>query len=397
MAWEELRSRLQVGDGVELETESPLYRGPYMSSVVSVSDEAIRIAMPLDNGRLVLIPVGTRLHVRRADGGQTVEALVTDRKGGRERYLEIRPVPSGVEQEDRDTAQDNVHTEETQVPLIAVTSGKGGVGKSTLAINIAIALEACGKRTCIIDGDLGTANVDVLLKLAPPFNLGDVVSGKKHMVEVLVEGPQGVLVLPGGSGLAHLTRLSDELFVELTRQFRAIEQYADVILIDTGSGVAPNVTRLVAAASQAVLVTTPEPHAVTDAYSMLRILAEEGLLLPTHLVVNRAQNDKEAVSTMERMVYAARRFLQYELQPLGVVREDPAVRQAVRKQVDLLSGFPRARATQDVREIAERIAGMLAGESPLNEVSRGGTGAFLRRFRSLWAGRTAEATGADLD
>lgn len=397
MAWKELLTRLQTGDPIELETESPLYRGPYVSSVVSVFEEALRIAMPLDAGRLVLIPVGTRLQLRSTDGEAVVDGIVTDRRGGRERYLEVRPAAEVAAAETAEAVAVESDVMGGRVPIIAVTSGKGGVGKSTLAVNIAIALESLGKRACIIDGDLGTANVDVLLKLAPPFNLGDVVSGKKHMVEVLVEGPKGVLVLPGGSGLVELTRLSDELFSELTDQFRALEQYADVILLDTGSGVASNVTRFVAAASQAIVVTTPEPHAVTDAYSMLRILAEEGLALPTHLVVNRAQSDREAMQTTERMVYAARRFLHYELMPLGVVREDPAVRQAVRRQIDLVTEFPRARATRDIHEIAGRISDAIGGEASAAEVSGGGTGAFLRRFRSLWTGRAVDAACADAE
>lgn len=398
MAWEELVARLEAGDGVELTTESPLYKGPYSSTVVFVSDDVIRIAMPLVSGRLVLIPVGTKLQLRSVKGGLEARGVVTDRRGGRERYLEIRalaelPEPAGPQA----TAAEESEESKGEVPIIAVTSGKGGVGKTTLAVNIAVALEAMGKRTCIIDGDLGTANVDVLLKLTPPFNLGDVVTGKKHMVEVLVEGPHGLLVLPGGSGLVQLTRLSDELFGELVDQFRALERFADIIVLDTGSGVSPNVTRLVGAASRAVLVTTPEPHAVTDAYAMLRVLAADGLFLPTHLVVNRAHGDKEAALTAERMVYAARRFLHYELELLGTVREDTAVRQAIRSQTDLFTGYPRSRAARDVQHLAERLAQAVAGDARQGDTSRGGASAFLRRVRSLFSGRTGDPAGVETD
>lgn len=386
MDWEALHAACRVGQSVRFETDSPIYRGPYESLVVDVLDEAIRIAMPLDSGRLVLIPVGTTLRLQILGGTGHVEAVVTDRRGGRERFLEVRPVTEEPAFE-QDPPESSPPTSPS--PIIAVTSGKGGVGKTTLAVNIAIALEALGKRACIIDGDLGTANVDVMLKLAPPFNLADVVSGTKHMVEVLVEGPKGILVLPGGSGLRNLTRLPDEAFAELIAQFRELEEFADVILLDTGSGVAPSVTNFVASATSAILVTTPEPHAVTDAYAMLRVLAEEGHRVPTHLIVNRAQSDREGMETTNRMVYAARRFLHHEVKPLGVVREDPSVARAVRQQSDLFTAFPRARVTHDIQGIAEELVKQMMETALHEDRDRSGTGTFLQRIRSLWTGRRA--------
>lgn len=378
--WETLRSRLDVGDNVEIVTESPLYPGPYSSSVVAMVDSGVRIAMPFDEGRLVLIPVGTAVRLRPSRASDWSSLVVVDRRGGAERFLELRTPLVGATDADQAEQEDE---ERPTAPVIAVTSGKGGVGKTTFTVNLAIALEELGKRTCIIDADLGTANVDVLLKLSPAYNLGDVVSGAKHMVEVLVQGPGGILVLPGGSGLRRLTRMDDDTFEELMNQFHELEAYADVILIDTGSGVAPNVSNFVAASSEAILVTTPEPHAITDAYAMLKVLAEGGSRPPMHLVVNRIQTEREGEETTNRMVYAARRFLQYELKPLGVVREDPMVLRAVRQQVDILSEYPRARAAQDIRRLAEAVAAGLMGESKAVEDRRGGAEAFLRRIRSL--------------
>lgn len=387
MDWETLRTQLNVGDTVYLETDSPIYRGPYTSSVVAKLEQGIRIAMPLDDGRLVLIPVGTHLRLRLGESDSTAEAVVSDRRGGRERFLEITKLEDAT---GPDTPEEPIAPERAEAPVLAITSGKGGVGKSTFVVNLAIALEELGKRTCIIDADLGTANVDVLLKLSPPFNLGDVVNGSKHMVEVLVQGPRGVLILPGGSGLRHLTRLPDDAFAELMRQFRALEEYADVILIDTGSGVAPSVTNFVAASSGAVLITTPEPHAVTDAYAMLKVLSDEGHKVPTHLVVNRAQNEREGDETVKRMVYAARRFLQYEVRPLGVIREDAMVARAVRQQVDLMTHFGRTRAAQDIREIAEHVALTFVEQEANASSPRGSTTGFLQRIRSLFPGRPAD-------
>lgn len=378
--WEQLRSRLRPGLVVSISSASPIYEGPYSSEILCLIDEGLRINMPLESGRLVLVPVGTEVRVSIPEANVEVCARVVDRRGGRERYLELSLVraPEVVQP-----------PEDSNIPVVSITSGKGGVGKSTLVINLAIAFAELGKRACVIDADLGTANVDVLLNISPPFNLGDVVNGSKHMVEVLTEGPHGMLVLPGGSGLRQLLQLHDAEFTEIINQFRSLEAYADLILIDTGSGVSSAVTNFVSASSSAILVTTPEPHSITDAYALLKVLAERGERVPMHLIANRVHSGTEAKLTADRMVYAARRFLQYEVEPIGFIREDPMVSRSVRKQVPVLTEYPRTKAALDIRTVAESIANAVGLGQELDS-KRGGTGAFLRRFRSLLPSRNQD-------
>src|SRR5690625_4829082 len=360
---------------VQIRSETPIYKGPYASEVLHAVGDVLHISMPYEAGRLVFIPVGTEI-VLSSKVHEDVRAIIVDRTGGDERSLQVKL---------SDATTEEIHSDDNQeptVPIVAVTSGKGGVGKSTFAINLAIALQKMGQRVCIVDADLGTANIDVLLNLSPPFNLGHVIRGQRHTVDVLVEGPHGIVVLPGGSVLREITELSEDAFAELTDQFYKLHEYADVILLDTSSGVTQNVTHFVAASSAAILVTSPEPHAVTDAYALLRVLAEQNKHVPIHLVVNRIQGIDEGVQTRERIIYAARRFLQYEVTGLGHIREDVAVRRAVRQQVSFVEQYNRAKATSDMHRIAEAFMQQLDSDPVYIQESKE-SGTFLQRLRSL--------------
>lgn len=366
----DLSRLLEPGQRVQLETGSAIYRGPYESSVLSADGEGLRVAVPMENGKLVLIPVGTRIVVRSETGSGPIafETVVVDRTGGRNRSLLLRrPEPPGARER-----------EAGSVPFIAVSSGKGGVGKTTLAVNLGIALARLGKRVCVIDGDLGTANVDVLLNLATPYNLAHVIHGEKHMLEVVVEGPEGMIVLPGGSGLQELTVLSESKFNALLRQFQQLEAYADVILIDTGTGLSPNVTKFIMASDEAILITTPEPHAITDCYALIKVLASGGSSTPLHLVINRVQSDLEAEDIAQKMVFASRRFLHTDLKVLGHIVEDQAVIRSIRRQVPLMLEHARSRPAQQISQIAERVVGI-----EKEAVQQGGARAFFERMRRL--------------
>lgn len=373
-AFEDVLSMLGPGQSVRLETGSAIYRGPYESHILEVSVAGVRIAAPMDQGKLVLLPVGTSVTVT-ADtpvGSVTFDTAIVDRTGGRNRSLLLSAPPApGVEEVEPPR----------NVPIIAVSSGKGGVGKTTLVVNLGIALCRLGKRVCLIDGDLGTANVDVLINVSSRYNLAHVVSGKRHMLEVVVEGPDGLIVLPGGSGLQELTMLDEEKFALILGQFQELEEYADIILVDTGSGLSPSVTNFVIAASESVLITTPEPHAITDCYTLIKVLAEKGHTGSLRLVVNRVESEGEAADISRKMTFASRRFLHTELSVLGYVTEDPAVPRSIRRQEPLMVCDPRSRAALQIAAIAQRIAG---AEERAQQI--GGAQGFLKRMRRLIPG-----------
>lgn len=368
---EHLLGALGAGRRVQLETGSAIYRGPYESQILGVEEEGVRVAVPMENGKLVLIPVGTRVVVRSESpsGSVALEAEVADRTGGRNRSLLLRS-PKAPEAEEEERPR--------EVPFIAVSSGKGGVGKTTFVVNLGIALARLGKRVCVIDGDLGTANVDVLLNLATPYNLAHVIHGERHMLEVIVEGPEGMIILPGGSGFQDLTTLSESKLNTLLKQFQQLEAYADIILIDTGSGLAPSVTKFIMAASEAILITTPEPHAITDCYALIKVLANSGSRSELHLVINRVESDWEAEDIGRKMVFASRRFLQTDLKVLGHIAEDQAVVRSIRKQVPFVIDPGRSKASLQIAEIAERVAGI-----EQESARQGGARAFFERMRKL--------------
>lgn len=373
-SFEDVLGMLGPGQSVTLETGSVIYKGPYESHILEVHATGVRIAAPMDNGKLVLLPVGTSVTVTANTpvGSVTFETTIVDRTGGRNRSLLLAaPPPPGIEELPRSR----------NVPIIAVSSGKGGVGKTTLVVNLGIALCRLGKRVCLIDGDLGTANVDVLINVSSRYNLAHVVRGERHMLEVVVEGPDGLIVLPGGSGLQELTMLDDRKFAAMLSQFQELEEYADIILVDTGSGLSPSVTNFLMAASESILITTPEPHAITDCYALIKVLAAKGGCGELRLVVNRVESDVEAEDISRKMTFASKRFLQTELSVLGYVQEDPAVARSIRRQEPLMVSEPRSKAAMQITALAQRIAGI--EQAPERS---GGAQGFFRRIRKLIPG-----------
>lgn len=382
-------SGLQPGQSVMLRTESPLHKGAYQCSVLDLTSDRLRISMPMEDGKLVLVPVGTIVLIEGKKGADTValRAQVVDRRGGAHRSLVLGPEP-------RPPSYLVSESEPAICRTIAITSGKGGVGKTAFAINLGVTLVELGNRVCIVDGDLGTANVDVLLNMTPRYNLSHVIAGEKNIYDVLVQGPRGVVVLPGGSGLQELTALDDRQFGKLLGQFHQLERYADIMLLDTGSGLGRSVTNFVQAADETILLTTPEPHAITDAYALIKVASRNNADLKLQLVVNRVQHAAEAEEIARKMLFASKRFLETDMRFLGHIVDDPSVSRAIRSQQDLLSSQPKSRAADCIRRIAERL---VATQAHVGEKRASGGGvhsstsgawsgrSFLHRIRQLFA------------
>lgn len=239
--------------------------------------------------------------------------------------------------------------------VIAVTSGKGGVGKSNLVTNLALALASCNKQVLVLDADLGLANVDVLVGINPRYNLSHAISGKKLLSDIVVSGPLDVKIVPGATGIWELANLDDGKREKLLADLHALESHFDFVLIDTGAGISRNVLGFVLSAHDVVVVTTPEPTAVMDAYSLIKVTVQQAPRTNLHLVVNMAQNDADANQTSQKILLVSQRFLGVKVNSLGTVFADRNVSQAVTLQQPFFLTFPSCRASRCVRKIAQRI------------------------------------------
>lgn len=241
--------------------------------------------------------------------------------------------------------------------VFAVTSGKGGVGKTLFAVNFALALAEQGKRVVLADVDIGLANADVLLSVEPRLHLGHVLSGEVSARDALTRTPGGLLLLAGCSGLRHLSDLEQAERDFLLRSLEDVETLADFVVMDTGAGISANVVQFSAAADDCIVITIPEPTAITDGYAVIKAVAREKGAGRIRTVVNMVDDGREALRASERIRAVARRFLGVEVEHLGHVFQDDCVRRAVRSRRPLLLEHPESQAARCIREIARSVLG----------------------------------------
>jgi flagellar biosynthesis protein FlhG len=240
--------------------------------------------------------------------------------------------------------------------IIAISSGKGGVGKTNLSINIALAYANLGKKVIVLDADLGLANVNVILGIIPKFNLYHLIRKQKSIREIILDTGYGIQIVAGASGFSKIANLSDEereVFIEELSELST----ADVIIVDTSAGVSNNVLDFIAAADDAIIVTTPEPTAITDAYGIVKIIATEidYLNIGMKLVVNRVKSVTQGKKVAERVISIAGQFLNLKLDYLGYVYDDVTVGNAVLKQKPFILEDPKCKASICVRHIVSRL------------------------------------------
>jgi flagellar biosynthesis protein FlhG len=255
-----------------------------------------------------------------------------------------------------------VRPEVQRATVIAITSGKGGVGKSNISVNLAVHLAAAGKDVILLDADLGLANADVLCNLDLHHNLSHVIARKKVLHEVLSAAPGGFRLIAGASGLAKMADLSDFDRQHLLDSMTELEQESDVMLIDTGAGISANVLAFTRAADHVLVVTTPEPTAITDAYATIKVISRDGADRRISLLVNQAQSAGEARLVYDRIAKVARQFLQLSILDAGFVYSDDAVPAAVRKRTPFSILTPRCLASQCIAHLAVRLEQGVAGK-----------------------------------
>jgi flagellar biosynthesis protein FlhG len=255
-----------------------------------------------------------------------------------------------------------VGVEQATVPrVISVTSGKGGVGKSNVVANLAVTMARNGQRVLILDADLGLANIDVLLGLSSRYNVRHVLSGEKTMAEVVVEGPEGIRVLPASSGVQELTQLGEEQKLILLNELDSLEPPCDILLIDTGAGISPNVTYFNLAALERIVVVTPEPTAITDAYALIKVMATRHATRSFKLLVNQVTGERDAQEVFTKLVRVVDRFIgEVSLEMLGWVPTDGCVTRAVKRQRAVVDVYPDCPASRGFARIAGAILDSVA-------------------------------------
>jgi flagellar biosynthesis protein FlhG len=238
---------------------------------------------------------------------------------------------------------------------IAVTSGKGGVGKSNVAVNLAVALSMRGLRVCLVDGDLGLANADILCNLSPRLTLEHVMAGQCRLADAMLLAPGGFRLIPGASGVTRLADMGPSQRQSLLRQLAALDRVADFIIIDCGAGISANVIGLAAAASEVLVTTTPEPTALADGYAMVKTLLSNAPESRLRLVVNMTDNEMEAQAVFRRINKVTRMFLQRSIEFGGAIPADESVTDAVRSRVPFVLFAPDNPASQAVRRLAAKM------------------------------------------
>ncbi len=243
----------------------------------------------------------------------------------------------------------------SNVRTIAVTSGKGGVGKTNISTNLAIMLALMKKKVLIFDADMGLANIDILLGIHPKYNLQHVISGEKSLEEILVDGPAGIKIIPASSGFQSLTELDDYQRDTLINEFGVIQSAVDYLIIDTGAGISKNVTEFIKAAGEAIVVTTPEPTAITDAYALIKVLSGECEDLKIHLFVNMAGDLKEAKEVETKLKSVVDKFIGISINAIGFMTKDPSVVASIRKQAPFVLDNTRCHATACIKNLAKSL------------------------------------------
>ncbi len=241
------------------------------------------------------------------------------------------------------------------IRVIAVTSGKGGVGKTNLSVNLGLALAEQGKRVALLDADMGLANVDVLLGMYPKFNLSHVLKGEKSLNEIIVTGPSGLQVIPASSGLQHMSDLSTVEQAAVIRAFSDIDQDLDVLIVDTAAGISSSVINFARACQEVIVVVCDEPTSLTDAYAFIKLLNRDYGLSRFHILTNMVQSAQQGQNLFQKLTKVTDRYLDVTLQFAGAVPYDEYLRKAVQQQSPVVAAYPRSKASLALKNVARQI------------------------------------------
>ena len=239
--------------------------------------------------------------------------------------------------------------------ILAIASGKGGVGKTHIAANLAICLAASGKKVLLLDGDVSLGNLDIILDLNHKYNISHLISGRKTIEEIINVGPCGIKVICGTSGLEQLANMTEFERQKLTQQLSGLQEASDIIVIDTAAGISKQVVSFCLAANHMLIVTTPEAAAMTDAYAMIKVLVGNGFNQRISLIVNMAESLAEGKKTYQQIANVTRRFLNTSISSAAILLKDDKMAMAARMRKPVVLAFPRADITASIANLAAKL------------------------------------------
>lgn len=244
--------------------------------------------------------------------------------------------------------------EPTPIQAIAVTGGKGGVGKTNISINLAVAMADIGKRVLMLDADLGLANIDVVLGLHPKYDLSHVLRGERSLEEVVIEGPSGIRIVPAASGIRHMAELSETEHAGLIRAFSDLSSDLDVLIVDTAAGISDTVISFSRAVQELIVVVCDEPASITDAYALIKLLNREYGISRFRILANMTRDTHEGRNLYNKMCRVTDRYLDVMLSYIGSIPYDENLRKAVKSQKPVVHAFPRCRSAQVLKNLAKK-------------------------------------------
>lgn len=241
------------------------------------------------------------------------------------------------------------------VRVVAVTSGKGGVGKTNISVNIGVALAQVGRRVAILDADMGLANVNILLGMFPEFNLSHVLSGEKTLREIMMTGPAGVKVIPASSGIQRMSELSAVEQAGLIHAFSEIDNDLDVLIVDTAAGISNSVVNFARACQEIMVVVCDEPTSLADAYAYIKLMNRDYGLNSFHIITNMVQSAEQGQALFNKLSKVTDRYLDVALQFVGAVPQDEYLKKSVQKQMPVVVAFPQSKAALAMKNLARKI------------------------------------------
>ena len=253
---------------------------------------------------------------------------------------------------------------------ISITSGKGGVGKSFITVNLALALHQLGLKVLIIDADFGLANVDIMLGMPARYNLSHLLNHQYTMQDIVQEWHGGIKFISGGNGIDELLHMSEEQLTKTMDDLLLLNEPIDIILCDTGAGVNETVLRMAAAANETILVTTPEPTAILDAYALIKTLSRNDETNNIRLIMNKAVAQKEAENAINIFLNITQKYLDKQIEPLGSILYDDEVGKSIRRQIPLLMAQPKSVTAKNIISIAITLAGLPVAKKPAGQLAK---------------------------